>query len=199
MTDTAIDLASLLCSRLCHDMLSPVGALSTTGWNCWPRKKTPKCASAAWSCSNRAPGSVPTSSNSSASRLARLAALAIWCRWKSPRADRCAGGGNGRITVNWTLGRGFAAQAGGQGAAQPLRTSDRCAGARRHARYRRRTARRGERDRGPRRGPKIAFDPVVGKALDGLLDPGELSSRTAPAAHDPAAGLCAKAAGCNMR
>ncbi|RXZ65542.1 histidine phosphotransferase family protein [Pelagerythrobacter rhizovicinus] len=29
MTDTdAIDLASMLCSRLCHDMLSPVGALS---------------------------------------------------------------------------------------------------------------------------------------------------------------------------
>ena len=29
MTDTAaLDLASLLCSRLCHDMLSPVGALS---------------------------------------------------------------------------------------------------------------------------------------------------------------------------
>jgi histidine phosphotransferase ChpT len=27
-TDTALELASLLCSRLCHDMLSPVGALS---------------------------------------------------------------------------------------------------------------------------------------------------------------------------
>jgi histidine phosphotransferase ChpT len=28
MTDTSLDLASLLCSRLCHDLLSPVGALS---------------------------------------------------------------------------------------------------------------------------------------------------------------------------
>ena len=28
MTDSSLDLASLLCSRLCHDMLSPVGALS---------------------------------------------------------------------------------------------------------------------------------------------------------------------------
>jgi len=28
MTISPIDLASLLCSRLCHDMLSPVGALS---------------------------------------------------------------------------------------------------------------------------------------------------------------------------
>lgn len=28
MTVSALDLASLLCSRLCHDMLSPVGALS---------------------------------------------------------------------------------------------------------------------------------------------------------------------------
>ena len=30
-------------------------------------------------------------------------------------------------------------------------------------------------------GPKIAFDPTVGKALDGSLPPSELSSRTAPA------------------
>ena len=30
-------------------------------------------------------------------------------------------------------------------------------------------------------GPKIAFDPVIGKALDGTLDPAELSSRTAAA------------------
>ncbi|MBA4354798.1 MAG: histidine phosphotransferase, partial [Novosphingobium sp.] len=28
MTASPIDLASLLCSRLCHDLLSPVGALS---------------------------------------------------------------------------------------------------------------------------------------------------------------------------
>ena len=28
MTTSALDLASLLCSRLCHDMLSPIGALS---------------------------------------------------------------------------------------------------------------------------------------------------------------------------
>ena len=28
MTTASIDLASMLCSRLCHDMLSPVGALS---------------------------------------------------------------------------------------------------------------------------------------------------------------------------
>ncbi|HXD03852.1 MAG TPA: histidine phosphotransferase, partial [Novosphingobium sp.] len=27
MNDTSLDLAALLCSRLCHDMLSPVGAL----------------------------------------------------------------------------------------------------------------------------------------------------------------------------
>jgi hypothetical protein len=28
MTIASLDLASLLCSRLCHDLLSPVGALS---------------------------------------------------------------------------------------------------------------------------------------------------------------------------
>lgn len=28
MTDTSIDFASLLCSRLCHDLLSPVGAIN---------------------------------------------------------------------------------------------------------------------------------------------------------------------------
>ena len=31
-------------------------------------------------------------------------------------------------------------------------------------------------------GPRIAFDPVVGRALAGQLAPGELTSRTAPAA-----------------
>jgi len=28
MTIASLDLASLLCSRLCHDLLSPVGALT---------------------------------------------------------------------------------------------------------------------------------------------------------------------------
>ena len=28
MTDQSLDLASLLCSRLCHDLLSPVGAMA---------------------------------------------------------------------------------------------------------------------------------------------------------------------------
>jgi len=31
-------------------------------------------------------------------------------------------------------------------------------------------------------GPRIAFDPLVGKALDGSLSSADLSSRTAPAA-----------------
>ncbi len=30
-------------------------------------------------------------------------------------------------------------------------------------------------------GPRVAFDPVIGQALDGTLDPAELSGRTAPA------------------
>ena len=30
-------------------------------------------------------------------------------------------------------------------------------------------------------GPKIAFDPVIGRALDGQMNAGELTSRTAPA------------------
>ena len=30
-------------------------------------------------------------------------------------------------------------------------------------------------------GPRIAFDPLVGKALDGSLDQADLSSKTAPA------------------
>ncbi len=30
-------------------------------------------------------------------------------------------------------------------------------------------------------GPKIAFDPTIGQALDGSLAPDQLSSRTAPA------------------
>ncbi len=40
-------------------------------------------------------------------------------------------------------------------------------------------------------GPKIAFDPVIGRAIDGTLQAGELTSRTAPAAmiQQLAAGL----------
>ena len=30
-------------------------------------------------------------------------------------------------------------------------------------------------------GPKIAFDPVIGRTLDGQMNAGELTSRTAPA------------------
>ena len=40
-------------------------------------------------------------------------------------------------------------------------------------------------------GPRIAFDPAIGQALDGSLPPADLSSRTAPAAmlHQLATGL----------
>ena len=41
MTAASLDLASLLCSRLCHDMLSPVGAL-TNGLELLADEKDPE-------------------------------------------------------------------------------------------------------------------------------------------------------------
>ena len=41
MTATSPDLASLLCSKLCHDLLSPVGAI-TNGLELLADEKDPK-------------------------------------------------------------------------------------------------------------------------------------------------------------
>mgnify|MGYP003596489620 FL=1 len=181
MTDTAIDLASLLCSRLCHDMLSPVGALSN-GLELLAEERDPEMR-------KRCMELLEQSARISADKLKffRLAFGAAGGFGESvpveePRAliDALAGN-NGRITVNWSLG----AAALPKGAVKVLlnlahigidalvRGGTLDVGAERREGASEIVVRAA--------GPKIAFDPSVGKALDGSLPPAELSSRTAPA------------------
>lgn len=181
MTDTAIDLASLLCSRLCHDMLSPVGALSN-GLELLAEERDPEMR-------KRCMELLEQSARISADKLKffRLAfgaaggfgesvpveePRALTMRWRGttagspsigrsapprcPRArSRCCSTWPISVSTRWC-------------AAAPWMSAPNAAKAR---------ARSWSAPPG-RRSPSI---PSVGKALDGSLPPAELSSRTAPA------------------
>lgn len=182
MTITPIDLASLLCSRLCHDLLSPVGAL-TNGLELLADEKDADMRQKCFEL-------LEQSAKSSADKL-RFFRLAFGAAGgfgenvpnAEPRALVDALVGNkGRITVNWALAgdtlpkpvvktllnlaligidslvRGgtldIAAEAHADGSEIVVRAA----------------------------GGRIAFDPAVGQALDGTLPQTDLSSKTAPAA-----------------
>jgi histidine phosphotransferase ChpT len=185
MTIASLDLASLLCSRLCHDLLSPVGALSN-GLELLAEEKDPEMRQRCFEL-------LEQSARASADKL-RFFRLAFGAGsgfgesvpLDEPRAviDALVGG-NGRITANWALAgdlmpkpavkallnlamigiealvRGgtldIAAETRNTHEGQTTEIVVRAAGAR------------------------IAFDPVIGQALDGTLPHEALSSRTAPA------------------
>jgi len=181
MTDTAIDLASLLCSRLCHDMLSPVGALSN-GLELLAEEKDPEMR-------KRCMELLEQSARISADKLKffRLAFGAAGgfgetVAVEEPRAliDALAGN-NGRVEVNWSLGVSMLPKGAVKvllnlshiGLDALVRGGTLDIGA---------ESREGASEIVVRAaGPKIAFDANIGKALDGSLPPAELSSRTAPA------------------
>ena len=104
MTDTAIDLASLLCSRLCHDLLSPVGALNN-GLELLAEEKDPEMR-------KRCMELLEQSARTSADKL-KFFRLAFGAAGgfgdtvpvEEPKAliDALVAG-NGRIAVSWTLG-----------------------------------------------------------------------------------------------
>ncbi len=181
MTDNSLELASLLCSRLCHDLLSPVGAL-TNGLELLSDEKDPEMRKRCFEL-------LEQSAKISADKLKffRLAFGAAGGFGEMVAVDEPRSlvdaliGNNGRITANWALGapelpkaavkvllnlsmiaidalvRGGTLDIGAElreGAAEIVIRAA---------------------------GPKIAFDPVIGRALDGSLAAGELSSRTAPA------------------
>lgn len=181
MTDSSLELASLLCSRLCHDMLSPVGAL-TNGLELLAEEKDPEMRKRCFEL-------LEQSAKVSADKLKffRLAfgaaggfGDAVPVGEARALVDALASN-NQRITINWSLGAAMlpkpavkvllnlaligmeALVRGGTldiGAEQRDGASEivvRAAGA------------------------KIAFDPEVGKALDGSLAADGLTSRTAPA------------------
>ena len=181
MSISSVDLASLLCSRLCHDMLSPVGALSN-GLELLAEEKDPEMRARCFEL-------LEQSAKISADKLKffRLAFGAAggfgeMVPVEEPHAAIAAlVGDNGRIELDWLVGdatlpkaavkvllnlaaigldalpRGGRLEVGAELREGACEIAVRAAGA------------------------KIAFDESVGKALDGSLPEEELSSRTAPA------------------
>ena len=181
MTDDALDFASLLCSRLCHDLLSPVGAMSN-GLELLAEERDPEMR-------KRCMELLEQSARTSADKLKffRLAfGGATGFDYQVPVAEPRAliaalVAGNDRITLNWALGvdelpkpavkvllnlahigidalvRGGTLDIGAESRAGASEIVIRAAG------------------------PKIAFDANIGMALDGSLPVADLSSRTAPA------------------
>lgn len=182
MQDTsAVDLASLLCSRLCHDLLSPVGAL-TNGLELLADERDPEMRQRCFEL-------LEESAKVSADKLKffRLAYGAAGGFGESVPVDEARSviealvGDAKRIEVNWAL----AAERMPKGAVKVLlnfahiglealvRGGTLDIGA---------ETRDGASEIAVRAsGPRIAFDESIGKALEGRLDAADLSGRTAPA------------------
>ena len=187
MTDTtALDLASLLCSRLCHDMLSPVGALSN-GLELLRDEKDPEMR-------KRCMELLEQSAKASADKLKffRLAfgAAGGFGQMVSVSEARelitALIGDSGRITLDWKVPSEELPKAA-------VKTLLNLAAIGLEALVRGGTLEVGAELTGSdtggaseivirAAGPRIAFDENIGHALDGSLPEGELSSRTAPAA-----------------
>jgi histidine phosphotransferase ChpT len=184
MANASVELASLMCSRLCHDLLSPVGALSN-GLELLADEKDPEMRQRCFEL-------LEQSARISADKLKffRLAFGAAGgygdqVSAREPHALVAALAGD-KIALKWHVAEeglpkaavkvllNFAAigidalvRGGTLDVGAELRTDD--AG--------KETCEIAVRASGER----IAFDPVVGRALDGTLADDELSSRTAPA------------------
>ena len=187
MTDTAaLDLASLLCSRLCHDMLSPVGALSN-GLELLRDEKDPEMR-------RRCMELLEQSAKASADKLKffRLAFGAAGGFGQMVPVSEARElitaliGDSGRIALDWKVPSEELPKAA-------VKTLLNLAAIGLEALVRGGTLEVGAEMTGPEAGgaseiviraagPRIAFDPTIGHALDGSLPSGELSSRTAPAA-----------------
>lgn len=192
MTNASIELASLIASRLCHDLLSPVGALSN-GLELLADERDPDMRQRCFEL-------LEQSAKTSADKL-RFFRLAFGAGGgfgeaiplAEPRAvvDALAGG-SGRITLNWAMAGDTMPKAAVKvllnlaligiealvrGGTLDIAAETRVAesvvaetGAGHVTEIVVRAA-----------GPRIAFDPAVGHALDGTLATDALSSKTAPA------------------
>lgn len=182
MAQSSPDLASLMCSRLCHDMLSPVGAMAN-GLELLAEEKDPEMR-------KRCMELLEQSARISADKLKffRLAFGAAGGYGDMVPVDEPRGAidalvrNNGRIEVTWQIGsnelpkpavkvllnlaligiealvRGGTLEIGAELRGTTSEIAVRATGA------------------------KIAFNQDVGRALDGSLPESELSSHTAPAA-----------------
>ena len=191
MTIQTPDLASLLCSRLCHDLLSPVGAF-TNGLELLSDERDPEMR-------KRCLELLEQSAKISADKLKffRLAFGAAGGFDALVPVDEARSlvdalvSNNQRVLVEWNLGAdalpkpaiktllnlaliGFEALVRGGTLAIGAEVRDSASEIVVRA-----------------TGPRIAFDPDIGRALDGSLPTDQLSSRTAPAAmlHQLAGGL----------
>ena len=181
MTDSSTDLAALLCSRLCHDMLSPVGALNN-GLELLRGEKDPEMRKQCIELLER-------SAQTSAAKLKffRLAFGAAGGYGQQVQTDEPRSvlealvAANDRVEFNWAVNADELPKpavkvllnlaAIGLDALPRGGTLD--VGA---------EVRDGATEIAVRAsGPKIAFDPDIGRALDGQLAESELSGRTAPA------------------
>lgn len=183
MTETnPLDLASQLCSRLCHDLLSPVGALSN-GLELLADEKDPEMR-------QRCMELLEQSARISADKLKffRLAFGAAGGFGDMVAAEEPRGlidalvRNNERVTVNWALGL---AEMSKPAVKVLLNFAQIAIDA---------LVRGGTLDIGMEMregaaeivvratGTKIAFDPAIGRALEGKLPAEEVTSRTA-AAH----------------
>ncbi|WEK46088.1 MAG: histidine phosphotransferase family protein [Candidatus Andeanibacterium colombiense] len=181
MTISAVDLASLMCSRLCHDLLSPVGALSN-GLELLAEEKDPEMRARCFEL-------LEQSAKISTDKLKffRLAFGAAGGFGEDvdiaePRAAITAlVGDNGRISLNWAVAQPFLPKPAVKlllnlaaiGIDALVRGGTLVIGA---------EVRDGTCEIAvSAEGPRIAFDENIGKALSGKLPPVDLSSRTAPA------------------
>ena len=179
MTISSVELASLMCSRLCHDLLSPVGALSN-GLELLAEEKDPEMRQR---CFELLEQSAKTSADKlKFFRLAFGAAGGFGDHVSSeePHALISALAGE-KIRLNWHV-----AEEGLPKAAVKVLLNLSAIGV--EALVRGGTLDVGAESRGGAceivvraTGDKIAFDPTVGRALDGTLEDSEITSRTAPA------------------
>ena len=182
MTISPVDLASLLCSRLCHDMLSPVGALSN-GLELLAEERDPEMRQR---CFELLEQSARISTDKlKFFRLAFGAAGGFGEMVPVIEARQLVDAlvaNNGRITVNWQLGSDLlpkpaiktllnfaliAMDSLVRGGTLDIAAELRSGVAELVVRA---------------TGKKIAFDQDIGRTLEGALPVSEISSRTAPAA-----------------
>lgn len=178
---SSTDLAAVLCSRLCHDMLSPVGALSN-GLELLADEKDPEMR-------RRCFELLEQSARISADKLKffRLAYGAAGGFGEEVPADEpralIAGlvAGNERVTLEWAVAEPTLPK-------PAIKVLLNLAAIALDALIRGGTLEVGaERRDGATEiavrasGQRVAFDANIGKALDGSLDDGELTGKTAPA------------------
>lgn len=182
MTETeSLELASLLCSRLCHDLLSPVGAL-TNGLELLADERDPEMR-------QRCLELLEQSAKISTDKLKffRLAFGAAGGFGESVPVDEARSvtealvGDAKRIELNWAL----AADRLPKGAVKVLLNFAQIG---LDALVRGGTLDIGAESRNGASeivvratGPRIAFDETIGRALENRLRPGELTSRTSAA------------------